>query len=84
VKASASAKPKKHPITAIDSELEQYCASHPGSPATVQHPQITVDRGRYVAVLGKSIRRGFLGFGSSVSSALRSFDELYSRSNKKS
>jgi hypothetical protein len=50
----------------------------------VQHPQITVDRGRYVAVLGKSIRRGFLGFGSSVSSALRSFDELYSRSNKKS
>jgi hypothetical protein len=61
---------------------EEYCAQHPGSPAAVRHPRILVDRGRYVALLGRTIKRGILGFGSSVTAALRAFDDLYLRSHQ--
>ena len=57
---------------------EEYCAQHPGSPAAVHHPRILVDRGRYVALLGRTIKCGILGFGSSITAALRAFDVLYS------
>ena len=59
---------------------EEYCTQHPGSPAAVRHPRILVDRGRYVALLGRTVQRGILGFGSSVTAALRAFDDLYLRS----
>ena len=61
---------------------EEYCAQHPGSPAAVRHPRILVDRGRYVALLGRTVKRGILGFGSSVTAALRAFDDLYVRSHQ--
>jgi hypothetical protein len=61
---------------------EEYCTQHPGSPAAVRHPRILVDRGRYVALLGRTIKRGILGFGSSVTAALRAFDDLYLRSHQ--
>ena len=61
---------------------EEYCAQHPGSPAAVRHPRILVDRGRYVALLGRTVKRGILGFGSSVTAALRAFDDLYLRSHQ--
>jgi len=61
---------------------EEYCALHPGNPAALRHPRILVDRGRYVALLGRTIKRGILGFGSSVTAALRSFDDLYLRSHQ--
>jgi len=59
---------------------EEYCAQHPGSPTAVRHPRILVDHGRYVALLGRTVKRGILGFGSSVTAALRAFDDLYLRS----
>src|SRR4030095_1674197 len=61
---------------------EEYCAQHPGSPAAVRHPRILVDRGRYVALLGRTIKCGMLGFGSSVTAALRAFDDLYLKSHE--
>ena len=61
---------------------EEYCRQHPGSPAAVRHPRILVDRGRYVALLGRTVKRGILGFGSSVTAALRAFDDLYLRSHQ--
>ena len=59
---------------------EEYCTQYPGGPAAVRRPRILVDRGRYVALLGRTVKRGILGFGSSVTSALRAFDDLYLRS----
>ena len=61
---------------------EEYCAQHPGSPTAVRRPRILVDRGRYVALLGRTVKRGILGFGSSVTAALRAFDDLYLRSHQ--
>ena len=61
---------------------EEYCTQHPGSPAAVRHPRILVDRGRYVALLGRTVKRGILGFGSSVTAALRAFDDLYLRAHQ--
>jgi hypothetical protein len=55
----------------------EYYASHPHSPAALRHPRILIDDGRYVALLGRSVNRGIVGFGSSVASALRAFDDLY-------
>jgi hypothetical protein len=66
--------------TAVQSDLTKYCAAHPDSPAAERHPRILIDHGRYVALLGRSIRRDVFGFGSSVASALRAFDNLYMRS----
>jgi hypothetical protein len=62
---------------AILRDLTKYCAAHPGSPTARRHPHILVYHGRYVALLGRSINRGILGFGSTVASALRAFDDLY-------
>ena len=56
---------------------EEYCTRHPGSPAAVRRPRILVDRGRFVALFGRTVKRGILGFGSSVTTALRAFDDLY-------
>jgi len=61
---------------------EEYCTQHPGSPAALRRPRILVDRGRYVALLGRTVKRGILGFGSSVTAALRTFDDLYLRSHQ--
>jgi hypothetical protein len=62
---------------AIASELEGYCATHPNSPTVTRQPHIVIDRGRYEAALGKSTEVGMFGFGTSVTSAPRCFDELY-------
>jgi hypothetical protein len=48
----------------------------------MQQPKILVRGGRYVALLGSSISGGVFGFGSTVASALRSFDDLYSISRR--
>jgi len=61
---------------------ERYYAEHPGSPSAMQQPRILVRGGRYVALLGSSISGGVFGFGSTVASALRSFDDLYSISRR--
>ena len=61
---------------------EEYCTQYPGSPTAVRRPRILVDRGRYVALLGRTVKRGILGFGSSVTAALRTFDDLYLRAHQ--
>ena len=63
--------------TTARSAAERYYVEHPGSPAAIQQPRILVRGGRYVALLGRSISGGVIGFGSTVASALRSFDDLY-------
>ena len=63
----------------VRKDAERYYAAHPRGAAAVRHPKIFSDHGRYVALLGRSIKSGIFGFGSSVSSALHTFDDLYAR-----
>jgi hypothetical protein len=68
--------------TSAQEAAERYYAEHPKSPAAMQQPRILVRGGRYVALLGSSISGGVFGFGSTVASALRSFDDLYAISRR--
>jgi hypothetical protein len=65
----------------IRQDAADYYASHPRGPAARRHPHILIDHGRYVALLGRSINRGIVGFGSSVASALHAFDDLYRKTH---
>ena len=67
---------------AVRKDAKRYYAAHPRGPAAARHPRIFADHGRYVALLGHSIKNGIFGFGTSVSSALHAFDDLYSRSRR--
>lgn len=64
---------------ALMREVEKYCAAHPGGAAALRHPQIAIDHGRFVAYTEPSIKGGVLGFGTSIDSALRAFDDLYAQ-----
>jgi hypothetical protein len=65
-------------------EMERYCAAHPGSPAAVRRPGLSIRGRTFVALLGPTIEEGIAGiagFGDSVQAALRAFDKQYSRSH---
>ena len=62
-------------------EMERYCTTHPGSPAAVCRPQLSIRGHTFVALLGPTIEEGIAGFGDSVQAALRAFDMQYSRSS---
>jgi hypothetical protein len=68
--------------TTAQGAAERYYAEHPSSPAAMQQTRILVRGGRYVALLSGSISGGLFGFGSTVASALRNFDDLYSISRR--
>jgi hypothetical protein len=55
-------------------EMERYCAAHPGSPAAVRRPRLSIRGRTFVALLGPTIEEGIAGFGDSVRAALRAFD----------
>jgi hypothetical protein len=61
-------------------EMERYCAAHPGSPAALRRPGLSIRGRTFVALLGPTIEEGIAGFGDSVQAALRAFDTQYSRS----
>jgi hypothetical protein len=60
-------------------EMERYYAAHPGSPAAVRRPRLSLRGRTFVALLGPAIEEGIAGFGDSVQAALRAFDAQYSR-----
>jgi len=64
---------------ALISDAKKYYAAHPFGAAALRQPRIAIDRGRYVAYTGRSIKGGVVGFGTSVGSALHAFDDLYAR-----
>jgi hypothetical protein len=63
--------------SSMQRDFEKYCQAHPLGAAALKHPRVVLDRGRYVAFLGRSMNRGVLGFGTSMASALHAFDEIY-------
>jgi hypothetical protein len=60
-------------------EMKLYCAAHPGSPAAIRRPRLSIRGRTIVALLGPAIEEGIAGFGDSVQAALRAFDAQYSR-----
>ena len=63
-------------LTAVQ-RVEMYCEARPASPSAVRRPRL-MKRGRaWVALLGPNLRDGISGFGSTVESALHSFDTQY-------
>ena len=64
---------------ALKKAVQKYYAAHPFGAAALRHPRIVINRGRYVVYTRRSIKGRVVGFGTSIGSALRAFDELYSR-----
>ena len=60
-------------------EMERYCVEHPRSPAALRRPQILIRGRTCVALLGRNITGGIVGFGATVAAALRAFDVQYLR-----
>ena len=58
-------------------EFQEYCEEHPGSPAAIRRPTLTVRGPSYVALLGSSLETGIAGIGSTVRAALRASDAQY-------
>ena len=54
-----------------------YYELHPGSPSAVRMPKIFVRSGIWIALLGRSVRDGIVGFGPTIEAALRAFDSQY-------
>ena len=65
-------------------EMERYCAAHPGSPAAVRRPRLSIRGRTFVALLGPTIEECIAGLGDTVQAALHAFDAQYSRSSRKS
>ena len=65
------------PKVAAAERAELYFAAHPRSPAAVRRPRLAFRCGVWVAVLGKNVEHGIVGFGPTVESALRAFDAQY-------
>ena len=58
-------------------DMERYCATHPGSPAAVRRPRLSLRSGLWIALLGPSVGEGIVGIGASVETALRAFDRQH-------
>jgi hypothetical protein len=61
----------------VAKRIERYCASHPRSPAAERRPSLFRRGNVWVALLGRSIQDGVVGFGLTVEAALRAFDVQY-------
>ena len=58
-------------------EMQSYCLAHPGSPAAVRRPRMSMRGDLWVALLGPTVEKGVVGIGPSVQAALRAFDAQY-------
>jgi hypothetical protein len=65
------------PTLAAMEEMQSYCLAHPGSPAAVRRPRMSMRGDLWVALLGPTVEKGVVGIGPSVQAALRAFDAQY-------
>lgn len=56
---------------------ELYYETHPGSPSAARMPKLFIRGGVWIALLGRSVREGIVGFGPTIEAALRAFDAQY-------
>jgi hypothetical protein len=57
--------------------MELYCSAHPRGASAVRRPQLTKKGNLWIALLGRSIDGGIVGFGPTIEAALRAFDVQY-------
>ena len=62
---------------AAKERAELYFAAHPGSPAAVCRPELSIRSGMWVALLGKSMEDAVVGVGSTAETAFRAFDAQF-------
>jgi hypothetical protein len=62
---------------AAKERAEQYYDSHPGSPAAVCRPELSIRSGMWVALLGSGMEDAIVGVGSTAETAFRAFDAQY-------
>jgi hypothetical protein len=65
------------PTLAAKEETQSYFLAHPGSPAAVRRPRVSMRGDLWIALLGPTVENGIVGIGSSVEAALRAFDAQY-------
>jgi hypothetical protein len=65
------------PMLAAKEQMELYRALHPGSPAAVRCPRLTIRGDLWIALLGQKVEEGIVGIGPTVEAALRAFDTQY-------
>jgi hypothetical protein len=65
------------PTLATMEDMQSYCLAHPGSPAAVRRPQVSMRGDLWVALLGPTVEKGVVGIGPSVEAALGAFDAQY-------
>lgn len=58
-------------------QMKHYCATHPGSPSAVRHPQLLFRGDLWIVLLGPNVEEGIVGIGPTVVAALRAFDAQY-------
>jgi hypothetical protein len=61
-------------LAAARERAELYFAAHPRSPSAVRRPKLSKRSNVWVALLGKNLEHGVVGFGPTVETALRAFD----------
>jgi len=64
-------------MAAAMERAQLYFAAHPGSPSAVRRPELSLRSGTWVAILGRDIENGIVGFGMTVEAALDAFDAQY-------
>jgi hypothetical protein len=57
--------------------IELYFTTYPRSPSAVCRPRMFFQNNVWVALLGRSIEEGIVGFGSTAEAALAAFDVQY-------
>ena len=57
--------------------IELYFTTRPQSPSAVHRPRVFFQNNVWVALLGRSIEKGIVGFGSTAKAALAAFDAQY-------
>jgi hypothetical protein len=62
---------------AANERAELYFAAHPGSPAAVCRPELSIRSGTWVALLGRGMEDAIVGVGSTAETAFRAFDAQY-------
>ena len=67
---------RRHELEAF-AAFEDYCEANPRSPSAVRRPALSLRGPSWVALLGSSVEDGIVGFGGTVTAALRAFDLQY-------
>src|SRR5262249_55073446 len=79
-KTNVMSKTARHRVDAARIAVEglrSYYAAHPGSPAAVRRPALSIRRGLGIALVGQNAQEEIVGVESTVEEALRAFEKKF-------